>query len=231
MVRLITATEDRNLVDENSEASTTVTVGSSSDDDVHKPRQGALSHNQIQRRADEAVKQNARGIADRLADIAEEWEPDVLLLAGETQGRSAVRAEVEENVPALATLIQETDEGGTADTGGNGAKEALTGVVNTVPVDVHAGERLAQTTRFEEARTRNRIAEGPDAVAQATMMGAVDTVLLQHDDSAPGESEPLVSCANTDANVALIGGPVSGNIAALLRFEAPEELGEPELNK
>lgn len=39
------------------------------------------------------------------------------------------------------------------------------------------------------------------------------------------------SGADDEILAALIEGPVSGNIAALLRFEAPEELGEPELNK
>lgn len=231
VVRRVVATEDKSLVDDNSD--TEITVESSSEDDVQKPRQGALSHNQIQRSADESVKQNARGIAERLNEIAKRWRPDVLVLAGETQGRSALHSELDDHFAELAAIIQDTDEGGAAATGGDGADEALSEVVSTIASDVGAGHRLEQVHRFEEARVRNRTAEGTPAVAQAAGMGAVDTLLLRYEASAPGErseSELLVSCAQTDSEATLIDAPVTENIAAILRYEAPADLGESELN-
>lgn len=222
VVRRIVATEDKNLVDDNSD--TEVTVEASSQDDVHKPRQGALSHNQIQRSADEAVKQNARGIADRLSDIADEWTPDIILLAGETQGRTAVRTELEDHLPALAELLQETEDGGTADTGGDGAEEALSDVISTVASDVSAGSRLAETERFEKARVRNLAVAGADVVNKAADLGAVETLLLQYEDTAADESKLLVTCAYTDADATLIDVATPGNIAAILRYELPDEL-------
>lgn len=202
-------------------------VESSSDVPVRKPRQGALSHNQIQRRADEAVKQNARGVAEHLDGVARRWRPDVLVLAGEAQGRTAVREELS---TALAGIVQETDEGGLAETGGENAGEALDRVVGEIASELAAGVALAQTDRLEEARARGRAAEGRHEVVQAAGLGAVATLLLGTGPPAQGESETVVSAAQTDAEVALIDQPVADNIAAVLRFEAPDELGEPELN-
>lgn len=81
VVRRLVATRDKNLDESGEEV-----VENRSDEPVRKPREGALSHNHIQRRADEAVKQNARGIAEHLDATARTWSPDVLVLAGETRG-------------------------------------------------------------------------------------------------------------------------------------------------
>ena len=222
VVRRLVATEDRNLDESGHDV-----VDASSDEPVRKPRQGALSHNQIQRRADEAVKQNARGVADHLEATARAWRPDVLVLAGETQGRAAVRGELGTE---LAATVQETDEGGLAEASGDNAGEALDRAVGTIASDVAAGHALAQTERFEEARARGRTAEGVHAVLQAAGMGAVETLLLNYDVPTTGESEIVVSCAQVDADAALIDAEVTDGIAAVLRFEAPEELGSSELN-
>ncbi|WP_420099411.1 hypothetical protein [Corynebacterium sp.] len=222
VVRRLVATEDRNLDDSGEE-----TVESRSDEPVRKPREGALSHNQIQRRADEAVKQNARGIAEHLDKTARNWAPDVVVLAGETQGRTAVKDELS---TALAEITQDTDEGGLADTSGDNAQEALDRALSSIASDIAAGAALAQVDRFEEARARGRTAEGVHAVTQAAGMGAVETLLLTYDSPTRGESEAVVSCAQVDADVALIDAPLSGDIAAILRFEAPGELGSAELN-
>lgn len=224
VVRKLVATEDKNL---DSDSGDGEVVESSSDVPVRKPRQGALSHNQIQRRADEAVKQNARGVAEHLDKVARDWEPDVLLLAGEAQGRTAVRAELS---AALAEIVQETDEGGLAEVGGDNAGEALSRAVGSVASDLAAGHAIAQSDRFEEAKARGRAAEGVSAVAQAAGMGAVETLLLSYDDPTPGESGLVVDCAQIDADAALIEAEVEGGIAAILRFEAPDELGDAELN-
>lgn len=222
VVRRLVATRDKNLDESGEEV-----VENRSDEPVRKPREGALSHNHIQRRADEAVKQNARGIAEHLDATARTWSPDVLVLAGETQGRTAVKEELS---PALAEIVQETDEGGLADTSGDNAGEALDQAVGAIASDIAAGAALAQAERFEEARARGRSAEGVHAVMQAAGMGAVETLLLNYDVPTRGESEAVVSSAQVDADIALIDAPLPGSIAAVLRFEAPDELGSAELN-
>jgi Bacterial archaeo-eukaryotic release factor family 2 len=44
---------------------------------VHKPRGGALSHNQIQRHADETVSRNAKDIAEHIRTAASTFHPRV----------------------------------------------------------------------------------------------------------------------------------------------------------
>src|SRR5699024_9607573 len=63
-------------------------VVSDDSDTVHKPREGALSHKQIQRRADEVAKQNLREVAEHIAASATRRRPDLVVLAGEVQGRT-----------------------------------------------------------------------------------------------------------------------------------------------
>ncbi len=221
VLRQVAATEDRTIVDG---ATGTEVTGGSNNDDVHKPRQGALSHNQIQRSADETVKQNARGIADRISEISDRWGPDVILLAGETQGRTAVLTELEKQYPALAPLVQETDDGGSTDTGGGNAADALAEVIGTVAGEVSAGARLAQAERFEQASAHDLAVTGARAVAQAAEMGAVETLLLEYEDHADDEDALLIACAQQDADMALTAAPVADHVAAVLRFEAPAEL-------
>lgn len=216
-VRRLTATEDKSLIEDSSDTETVVVdADSTSADPEHQPRQGALSHNRIRRRAEESVKQNARGVADRLAALAADQTPDVLLLAGEVQGRRAVRAEL--SAP-LQELVRETDAG----------EDALPDVISGVASDIATDRRLTQLRRFEEARVRDRTVEGTRAVAQAADMGAVDTLLLRYETpvragDGPGEDELLVDCARTGAGVALVDTPLTENVAAVLRFEAPAEL-------
>lgn len=228
VVRRLVATEDKNLDGLGSgEHENEDVVESSSDVPVRKPRQGALSHNQIQRRADEAVKQNARGVAEHLDATARSWEPDILVLAGEAQGRTAVREELS---AALSEIVQETHEGGLAEVGGDNAGEALSRAIGSIASELAAGHAIAQADRFEEAKARGRAAEGLDAVRQAAGMGAVETLLLSYDRPTRGESALVVSCAQIDADAALVDIEVTEDIAAVLRFEAPEELGDAALN-
>lgn len=217
-IRRIVATEDTSSVEDAGDAETVMDAadGSVSDDPELEPRQGALSHNRIRRRAEESVKQNARGVADRLSAVAAGWTPDVLLLAGEVQGRSAVSAEL---TGPLSSQVRETD------VGGDGLREEISGVTS----DVATARRLGQLQRFEEARVRDRTVEGTRSVAEAADMGAVDTLLLRYGapvraDGGPDENELLVACARTDAEVMLIDTPMKENVGAVLRFDAPEEL-------
>lgn len=192
------------------------TVGSTSDESVHRPRKGALSHKQIQRRADEAVKENARGVAEHLDRVAAKWNPDVVVLAGEVQGRAALRDELPK---ALQEHYREVDSGGTVD---EGAEEALAEELREVASQLSMERVQEQTEQFEQAKAHALAVEGAEAVAHAAQLGAIETLLFEHDRVAVNEASLLGASARIDAAVSLVGSTVEDAVAAVLRFELPD---------
>lgn len=182
---------------------------------VHKPRGQALSHKQIQRRAHETVEQNAREIAEHLQSVAKQWRPDVLVLAGEVQGRTAVHEALPE---ALARICHQTDSGGTVD---EAAEEALTAALRELASDIAAERDHHHRERFEEAKAQDRAVEGSRAVAQAAEVGAVDTLFFGDGEPPADDAELLAACARTDADAAVLDGSVTDGVAAVLRYEVP----------
>ena len=55
-------------------------------------------------------------------------------------------------------------------------------------------------------------------------MGAVETLLFEHDRSATDEAKLLGASARVDAQLGLLNTQVEDAVAAVLRFEAPDEL-------
>lgn len=188
-------------------------------DSVHTPREGALSHKQIQRRADEVVKHNAREVAHRLAAVAKAWCPDRVVLAGEVQGRTALRDEL---TSALLDQYTEIESGGVSD---DGAEEALAYELRRLAADLSANAAEQTVDRFGAGKTRGLAVEGVDDVTQALEMAAVETLLLEYDRTAEREAELLAASVRTDAEVALTIPPVADAVAALLRFEVPQNDG------
>ncbi|MBB5158458.1 baeRF2 domain-containing protein [Saccharopolyspora phatthalungensis] len=189
-------------------------VEGSADEGVHKPRGGALSHNRIQRRADEAVGRNAKDIAAHVSAVATEFRPGVVVLAGEVQARTAVR----EELPAqLAELIIETDRGGRDE---NASEEAL--VEELLRIAHEAEARRAERTAGQLAAglAHDRAVAGHKEVARAAEMGAVETLLLESDIPASREAFLLNVCAETSAAVTLVpdGTGLTDGVGALLRF-------------
>lgn len=192
-------------------------VTASSDESVHKPRQGALSHNQIQRRADEAVKQNARGVVEHLEKVADRWMPDVLVLAGEVQGRTALRDELP---VALSEITTEVEAGGTDD---DGAEQALADALRETATEIGAQRTQELTERFEHGRAHGLAAEGVGGVRRAIELGAVETLLLQSERHTADEAALVAASARIDAEVGVIDESVQDAVAALLRFEITED--------
>lgn len=214
------ATVRRTLVSEglHADAEAEVDVEGPGRGSVHKPREGAYSHLEIQRRADEVVKQNARGIAERVDRLARRWKPDAVVLAGGIQGRTALSDELP---TALAEITHIAEHGGTDDAG---AEEALEQDLREIVAGISAEDAQDWTGKFEEAKARNHVAEGVDAVRLAAEMGAVDTLLLTRDGVVDGEGAVLAACARIDADAAVAEKELPGGIAAILRFEAPDEV-------
>lgn len=212
-VRRIVVAEEHEL-DERGER----TVTDAADGSVHKPREGALSHKQIQRSADEATKQNLREVAEVLDDTVAKWRPDVVVLAGEVQGRTELRDELSD---ALQEIAKEAERGGTDD---DAAEETLADELRSIASDF-ANERTQELTeRFEYAKAHNQAALGAEQVSRAAELGAIETLLLEYDRSAEAESELLGASVRLDAQLGLLDQQIDNGVAAVLRFEAPDEL-------
>ncbi|EXF26225.1 hypothetical protein BG28_01370 [Nesterenkonia sp. AN1] len=195
-------------------------VQGSSVESVHKPRQGALSHKQIQRSADEAATQNIRDITQRVAKIADSWNPDVIVVAGETQGRRALHEELPK---ALQELAVEAETGGGIPAGNadEGTEQALRDELTVIARRVVIQRGNEQTDRYGEATGHGRSAEGVEEIRAAIRLGAVDTLLLRQDERAEGEDQLLADASASGASFGLVGAPVSDAVAAVLRYEAP----------
>lgn len=195
-------------------------ISGSAVESVHKPREGALSHKQIQRTADEAAKQNIRDVVERLSTIANRWQPDVLVLAGEVQGRTRLQEELPEDLRGIA---QEVESGGGIPSGGadEGAERALAEDISALAREIVIARARRSTERFQELKAAGRTVEGAEEIRKAVQLGAVETLLLRYDAQAPEEDRLLRAAAGVDAQVGLVGAPVEGDVAATLRYEAP----------
>ena len=147
------------------------------------PREGALSHKQIQRRADEETQQSLREVADQLDQIAADWRPDAVVLAGETQGRNKLHDELSE---ALQEIAQQTEHGGTDD---DAAEEALAEELRLIASDVADVRSQELTKRYAHARAHDYAVEGSEWVVRAAEMGAVETLLFEHNRAATEEAK------------------------------------------
>lgn len=195
-------------------------VSGSAVESVHKPREGALSHKQIQRTADEAAKQNIRDVVERLSSVANRWQPDVVVIAGEVQGRKRLQEELPDDLKAIA---EEVESGGGIPSGSadSGAEDSLVEDLGAVAREIAIVRAQQQTDRFHELQAAGRAVEGAEEIRKAVQLGAVETLLLRYGTRGDDENELLRQAAGVDAQVGLVGASVSGDIAATLRYEAP----------
>lgn len=181
---------------------------------VHKPRGQAESHSRIQRRADEAVSQNAKDVVERLRKLSSNFQPHALVLAGETQGRQAIRAELPDE---LADILSETDRGG------EGAKEsdsALTDELLTIAERTSEHKAGQRSEQWQSALAHDLAVQGAQSVAHAAEVGAVETLLLEPGTDATREAFLLKVCSETDAAVDLVaeGTELDEGVGAILRY-------------
>ncbi len=185
---------------------------------VHKPRGGALGHKQMQRRAEEAISQNAGEIAEALRKAAAEFRPRVIVLAGEVQGRTAVAGELTDELAKLLTSIDRG--GGERPITDDELSRELARIAERVGSDyaAHYAEVLGDGLPHGQAAT------GGEKLAEAAEFGAVDTLLFE--DTAPAAREAFLikTCAETDASFELLpaGTGIADGAGALLRFPLPE---------
>lgn len=197
-------------------------VEGSSHQSVNKVREGFLHHRRMQQRADDAAAQNVREVAERVRKVAASWKPDVIVVAGEVQGRKLLLEELPKDV---ADIAREVEAGGGIASGSSdeGGEEALLEELNALAREITI-ERVTETTeRYGTAQGNKLAVQGAENVRRAVSLGAVDTLLLRYTQSAEDEASLLRACASVDASVALVGTSVEDNVAAILRYEAPVE--------
>lgn len=187
---------------------------------VHKPREGFLHHSRIQQRADEAAWLNIRDITEHVRKTAQRWKPEAVLVAGEVQGRKML---LEELPSPLSEIAYEIEAGGglPSGAGDQSAEESLQEELRDTARRVVIARAKEQTEQFGSAQAHGLAVEGAEDVRRAAALGAIDTLLLRYDQKAEAEDELLRSAALIDADVALVGASVPGNVAAVLRYEAP----------
>lgn len=205
-IRQLQVAEDHSLDQQSSEA-----VGG--DDAVSKLRENGMAHSRIQNRADEIVKQNLREVADDVRDIARRWDPHVVVLAGEVQGRSALRDELADD----QLQLHEIDQGGTDDAT---AEALLADELRALAQKITQRRSADNVQRYEYGLAHNTALAGAKAVSQSAEQGAVETLLLEYDRPASDEAELVAAALRTGADTELIDTEVEDGVAALLRFEA-----------
>lgn len=193
-------------------------ISGDSDEEIHKPREGALSHNQIRRHADEIIKDNARAVAESVDDIVRARVPDLVVVAGEVQGRTAVKAELSARV---TELVEETSQGGTDD---DAAEEALYDALKSIASDHIQTKQGEQAENFSYSKAHNLAVDGHKDVTSAVQRGAAGTVLLNYDTSADGEGAIVAEAVLSSADFNLIEEEVADGIAAILRYDAASAL-------
>lgn len=181
---------------------------------VHKPRGQGESQRRIQRRADEAAKAHGKEITERLRKVFSEFQPDVLVLAGEVKGRETVRAELGDE---LAKILVETDRGG------EGPGESDTALTDELlRIAGEASERNSDqiSQRWQAALAHELAAQGGSDVAHAAEQGAVETLLLEPHRTATREEFLIKMCAKTDAGIEVVTEDTELNdgIGAILRY-------------
>lgn len=181
---------------------------------VHKPRGGALSHNQIQRRAEHAVERNAEDIVAHLRTASSHFRPHVVVLAGETQARTAVKDKLPNGLTEIAV---EAERGGIRD---NTSEQALTDQLREIASDRSARDAESRAEQLDAGLAHGQAVHGDQEVAGAAEKGAVDTLLFEYDHDAAREAFLIKVCAGTSSKFGLVptGTGLTDGVGALLRF-------------
>jgi hypothetical protein len=157
------------------------TISGSAVETVHKPREGGNAHKQRQRRHEEATYQNAADVVAGIRSAAASFRPEVLVLAGEVQGREVVREQLPKE---LLDITREIDAGSRA----SGASEdALEDALLTEAGRAATEQETAIRQQFQEAKAHANAVEGLEPVLEAARTGAVATLLLVDGAEVPGE--------------------------------------------
>lgn len=127
-----------------------------------------------QQRSDEAARKNIRAVADRIAELVDAGNIDVVFVVGEVRSRSDLLAELPERI---SQLVDQLNIG--ARHSGHDADE-LQRAIEAGCLRRHLSVIDAAAERFtaEVGRQSGLAAEGLGAVCSALRQGAVDTLII-----------------------------------------------------
>ncbi|HEY2223102.1 hypothetical protein [Actinomycetospora sp.] len=157
------------------------TISGSAVENVHKPREGGNAHKQRQRRHEQATYQNAADVVAGVRSAASSFRPEVLVLAGEVQGREVVREQLPKE---LLDITREVDAGSRA---AGASEDALEDALLTEAGRAATEQETAVRRQFHEAKAHANAVEGLEPVLEAARTGAVATLLLVDGTPVPGE--------------------------------------------
>ncbi len=146
----------------------------------HKPRGGGVAHT----RAEEATYRNADDVVAHLREVVSRFRPEVLVLAGEVQGRQALRSQFPDQ---WAEFTVETDSGG-RDSGV--IDEQLDAELYDIGVRIAAARAEQTMERFHSGLPERTSAQGLDATMHSARTGAVQTLLVEQ--GVPVEGQVLI---------------------------------------
>lgn len=184
------------------------------DHPVHPVGGGGQAHWSIERRAEEIVRRNAKEVAEQATKLVERVGAQLLVLAGDVQARSAVRAALTGHV---ARLVAELDLDATAI---DERPELLAQGVQRLQAELQAAEEVAAVDRLHTGEAHGTAREGLGPVLAALRAGQVETLLVT--DPALGDQEVLVGPDR--AQVALAADDVPEAGGRLARERADEAL-------
>ena len=199
-----------------------VHVAGDNDEEINKPRRGAYSHNQIRRRVDEIIKDHARSVADFVDRLITDNAPDAVILAGEVQGRTVVKAELSVRAEEM---LHEISEGGDDD---EGAEEAIDVAIRTLVTSLAAEREAENSERLAESKAHDRAVEGRAEVEKAVQRGAVAVLLLDDDDAERSDAEAAIvaQAIMSSAEIGLNHDPMADGIGAILRYDIAAALAD-----
>lgn len=142
-----------------------------------KPRGGGVAHT----RAEEAAYRNADDVVSHLSGMVSRFRPEALVLAGEVQGRQALRSQFPDH---WAEFTVETDSGG----GASGViDEQLSAELSDIGDRIEAQHAEQTLERFRSGLPERNATEGLSATLHAARTGAIETLLLEQDVPVAGQ--------------------------------------------
>lgn len=148
---------------------------------VHKARGGGPGNRTRQNRHEMASYENADAVVAGIRSTVKQFRPEVIVLAGEIQGRSAVRNELPGD---LAQITREIEAGSRA---AGASEHALEDALLTTVGELATERETQVRQRFHEAKGHGNAVEGFEPVLEAARQGAVDTLLVIAGKEVPGE--------------------------------------------
>lgn len=139
------------------------------DHHIHRGRFGGWSHRRIQQRAENRWEDNAREVADRVAELARRVEARVVTVAGDVRARQLLLEHLDDDIRDVTTVLDEGDDDAVAEATVRLVADAVARDTRAV-LEAHADRVSAGTA-----------VAGPDAVFDALTAGRVEVLLVVDD--------------------------------------------------